>query len=460
LPKRFIVGNSYSLPALNAYNYVTALGDTISTKIYVKENGVEKELVDGKYVAASVSEVEVIYRATIGERVGEWSKVIPVYDVMTNGYLDMSKYFVATEGNGSTASTYSSVDLRVTEDTTFEFLNYVTVYPFTTEFSYGENPTRVGKFHIYLTDIEDESKFLKFTYDFKGGVATFYINDNQNLSSAVSVALKKGARNQLIFKAEEKAVYFDINKGGAFPVSTFYDGKAFTGFTNERVYVSYVFEGVKGDASIGINSLNLTYLSNDNGDYMAPLVSLIGKVGGERERNEVIQLPQIVSHDVFSGDVEAYVTVKTPNGEFATAEDGRLLNNLLYDQSVLSIKLTEYGKYQVVVSAKDNAGNDGRATMVIRVIDTLAPTLVLSKDVVKEAEVGDKIDLPTAKVSDNLTENCTVKVYVFNPYGYLLEIAEGQKGFIPTLAGTYTVVYYVIDEAGNFQSVRFTINVK
>jgi hypothetical protein len=40
-----------------------------------------------------------------------------------------------------------------------------------------------------------------------------------------------------------------------------------------------------------------------------------------------------------------------------------------------------------------------------------------------------------------------------------LELGEEDKGFTPTSAGVYTVVYYVIDEAGNFVSQRFTITV-
>lgn len=462
LPRRFITGNTYTLPALNAYNYVTAQGDVMTTRIYVKENGVEKELPNAKYTAGAVSEVEVIYKATVGNAVGEWSKVIPVYDVTTDGYLDMSKYFLPMDANGSVETTINSVDLCVnaTEQATFEFANYVTVYPFITEFTYGEFPTRVGKFHIYLTDIEDINKSLKFTYDFKGGVATFYVNDNQNLTSAVSVALTAGGRNQLVFKADEQAVYFDINKGSGFPVSTFYNGQEFTGFTDDRVYVTYVFEGVKEPARMGINTLNLTYLSNDNGDYMAPLVSLLGKVGGEREINEVVQLPQIVSNDVFAGDVDAYITVKTPGGQFATTEDGKLLNNFLYDQSALMIKLTEYGKYEVHVTAQDPSGNEGLAAMVIRVVDTEAPTFNINGEVVATAAVGDKINLPSVTVSDNLTQNCTVKVYVFNQNGHVLEIKEGDKGFTPTRAGVYTIVYYVMDEAGNFQSQRFTVTVQ
>ena len=462
LPKRLVVGNTYSFPALNAYDYVTAQGDAIPTEIYVKENGEERKLENGKYLVGSVSEAEIIYKATIGNAEASWSTSLPVYGVTTNGYFDMSKYFLPMDENGSVESTVNSVDLcaNAAENATFEFVNYVTVYPFITEFTYGENPTRIGKFHIYLTDVKDTNKVLKFTYDFKGGVATFYVNDNQNLKSEVSVALQEGGRNQLAFKADEKAVYFDINRGSGFPISTFYNGQEYTGFTNERVYVKYVFENVTDAARIKLNMLNLSYLSNDNGDYMAPLVSLLGKVGGERTLNEVVELPEIVSNDIFSGDVDAYITVKSPSGQFVTTEDGKLLNNFLYDQSLLKMKLTEHGKYVIHVTARDDAGNEGIAAMAIRVVDTEMPTMNLSGNVVKNAKVGDKITLPTATVSDNLTQNCTIKVYVFNPNGQLLEMKEGDKGFIPMCAGVYTIVYYVIDEAGNFAFQRFTVTVR
>lgn len=460
LPRRLIVGNTYKFPSLNAYNYVTEQGTPLKTQIFVKENGTEKELSNGKYVAGNVSEVEVIYRASIGEAIGEWKVPLPVYDVKTNGYLDMSKYFLPMDENGSVQTSNSSVDLRVNSDTSFEFINYVTAYPFITEFTYGDNPTNIGKFHIYLTDVADANNYLKFTYDFTSGAAYFYINDNQNFKSSVSVALQEKARNQLIYNSDEKAVYFDINKGSAFPVTSFYNGNTYTGFTNERVYVSYAFEGVKGNASMGINNLNLTYLSNDNGDYMAPLVSLLGKVGGEREINEIIELPKILANDVFAGDIDAYITVKNPSGQFVTTEDGKVLNNYLYDGSLLKVKLTEYGKYEVQVSSQDDAGNPGLAAMIIRVVDTQAPTLTLSKDVPQTVKVGEKIELPVVKVEDNLSQECSVKLYVFNQSGHVLKIGENDNGFIAKSAGIYTVVYYVLDEAGNFSSLRFTITVQ
>ena len=89
-----------------------------------------------------------------------------------------------------------------------------------------------------------------------------------------------------------------------------------------------------------------------------------------------------------------------------------------------------------------------------------APTLTLSKDIPQTAKVGEKIQLPVAKVEDNLSKECTVKLYVFNSSGHVLKIGENDSGFIAKSAGIYTVVYYVLDEAGNFSSLRFTITVQ
>ena len=124
------------------------------------------------------------------------------------------------------------------------------------------------------------------------------------------------------------------------------------------------------------------------------------------------------------------------------------------------MKLTEHGKYEVHVTARDDSGNEGLAAMIIRVVDTESPTMTLDGDVVKTAKVGDKVALPKATVRDDLTQACTLKVYVFNQNGQLLEVKAGDKGFIPTSAGTYTVVYYAVDEAGNFAMQRFVIVVE
>ena len=459
LPKRLIVGNSYDFPSLNAYDYVTAQGDKIPTEIFVKENGQEKALTGGEYVVGDFQEVEIIYRATIGDAIGEWKKTVPVVDVKTDGYLDMSKYFIPSNASGSAVATDSAIDLTVTDGVSFEFVNYVTAYSFINEFSYGLNPQNLDKFHIILTDVKDSKKFIKFTYDLKGSVPTFYVNDNQDLKLEVSVPATKGLRNQLVFNSEEKSVHFDINKGSALSVTTFYNGEQYRGFTNERAYVTYVLEGVKGEVSVAINSLNLTYFSNDTGDYMAPLVGLLGKVGGERLINEVVDIPKIVSNDVLFGDVDAFVTLKTPSGQFATTEDGKLLNNLLCDGSLLKVKLTEYGKYELHVTATDKDGNQGLATMVIRVVDTEKPNVTLDGEIQSTAKVGKKIKLPKVKVTDNFSKNCEVRIYVFTKTGPMTEIFKNEDGFVATSAGEYTVLYYVYDEAGNCVTMRYVIKV-
>ncbi len=459
LPKRLIAGNAYVFPSINAYDYVTAQGDKIPTAIFVNENGQEKALTDGAYVVGDLSEVEIIYRATIGDAIGEWKKTLPVLDVKTDGYLDMSNYFIPSNASGRAVATDSSIALTATDDVSFEFLNYVTAYSFINEFSYGLNPRNLDKFHIVLTDVKDSKKFIKFTYDITGSIPTFYVNDNKNLKLEVSASATSGMRNQLVFNSQEKTVHFDINKGSALAVTTFYNGEEYLGFTNERAYVTYALEGVKGETSIEINSLNLTYFSNDTGDYMAPLVGLLGKVGGEHLINEIVEIPQIVSNDVLSGDVDALVTLKTPSGQFATTVDGKYLSNFLYDGSLLNVKLSEYGKYELHVTAIDQSGNPGLATMIIRVVDAESPNVTLNGEVPTTAKVGAKIKLPKVTVTDNLTQSCSVKIYVFSNTGPMVEIFNDEQGFIAKSAGEYTVLYYVYDEAGNYVMKRYVITV-
>ncbi|MBQ7912354.1 MAG: hypothetical protein IJ308_01255 [Clostridia bacterium] len=457
LPKYLIAGNDYILPKLNAYNYVTARGDAISTEIYVKENGVEKSLQNGEYSPANVTETQIIYRAEINGAVNEYSVTIPVYNVKNDDGLDMGKYFLGSE-NSTVTTAFDGIILEATADATFEYINYVTAISLDTEFSLGTEMKNAEKVHIYFTDIANPARTLKFTYVLSGSQAYFYVNDDEAGAVPVDGAIEEEKRFALSFIVDEKKVDYDIVNSNILPVGKFLNGEEFTGFTNHRAYVTYAFEGVEGSANICVNALNGHYFSDEADDWISPLIDLVGNVGGEYSLGDVATLPQIVANDVLAGDVKAYITVTSPSGKPVTTVDGKLLDNFYCDGSELKVKLDEYGCYAINVTAEDNAYNPASIPTVLWVVDTQAPAFTLSGKVAETAKVGAKVTLPTVKASDDLSKKLTVKIHVIIPGGAMLDVSN-SKGFVAKTAGTYTVVYYVEDEAGNFALEYYKIKV-
>lgn len=460
LPKYLIAGNRYKLPALNAYNYVTGTGEAIATTLTVVENGVEKA-VNGNYVAGNVSQAEVIYTAKVGDAVNTYRKTIPVYAVVEDGdRLNSANYFLCDE-NGTAKAKTRSVDLTALADTQFDFLNHVTSVYFRTDITLTEESMNAKKLHVYITDITDENKQVKFTYTLTGSSAKFYVNDNEQSAVSVSGTLKKGTRFSIAFETDQKAVYYDVANDNLLLVNTYLNGESFEGFAMNRVYVTYAVEGVKADtsATISITSLNDNYFNNGPADYIEPLIEFVGSVGGEYEINSTITLPEIIANDILSGDVDAYVTLTSPTGKVLSSTSGVRIENLLYENGGMQVKLEEYGRYTLEVSAKDNYGNESSLPLVFWVIDTSKPTLELTGTLVETAKVGNNVSVPNAKASDNVTKDLTVYRYVFVPGGGVLELKDGDAGFRATEAGVYTVVYMVSDGEGNFTSKYHKITV-
>ena len=449
LTKYLIAGNEYVFPTLNAYDYMQGEGEAIATTIHVVENGAEKAVADNTYtVADGIETASVIYRAQIGSTINEYVKEIPVYSVRTDGDLDMAKYFVHG-ANGATATDSRSVDLTATGDESFAFINRLTALLIKTEFTLCDTPKNMEKLHIVLTDAADESKQIQFTYTFTGSASTFYVNGNEAGAMTVEGALVGEKMFSLSFDAANKKVFYDVSTSNVLAVNTFLNGEAFNGFTGNKAYISYVFEGVKDSVSLSVNSLNGNYFSDEIDDWISPYIDLIGSVGGEYQINDVMTLPTALANDVLAGDLKAYVTLKTPSGAIAKTTDGRSLENLYCDGSVIQVKLTEYGSYIMEFTAADAAGNEAYSNTLVWVVDTDMPTLSLSGELPKTAKVGDKIKVPKATATDNLTQNVSVRIYAITANGSVLDVSNAD-GFVASEAGTYTVVYMVSDEAGNY----------
>lgn len=458
LPEKLVSGNVYRLPAAFARNYVTGNGEEIPTSVFAVENGEERAVADNVYTPGETDSAEIIYRATAGGKTAEYRVVVPVYGVRNGEDIDMAKFFV-TDGDGSALAAETGIDLTVREDGTFAFINRVSAVSFKTEFTLVENPNATSRFSVILRDIADSNKKLRFTYLLTGGTAKFYLNDSIAGAVDVNGKVEENTRFSVNFASDTASVYYDISNANLLPVNEWLGGRPFDGFTDNRAYVEYVFEGVSAKSVIEINGINGNYFNDESEDWITPTIDLVGDYGGEYVFGDVVTLPTVVASDVLSGDVDAYVTMTMPSGAKATTVDGKAIDNLLCDGSELKVALTEYGRYLIRITASDSSGNLAAVSPVLRVVDTEKPTLTVSGEIPTEAKVGDNIVVPKATATDNLTEKPEITVFVMTPDGKYTEITDGDAGFRPTTAGIYNVVYVVFDEQGNFASETHKIRV-
>jgi len=120
------------------------------------------------------------------------------------------------------------------------------------------------------------------------------------------------------------------------------------------------------------------------------------------------------------------------------------------------------GNYTLVYYAKDEAGNIGYRTFLIRVADrdNDAPELNISSEENITVDVGGTVVLPTATANDakdgNLDAKVTVEVIGTE---HVLGLNPGEN-YVPMTAGVQTVIYRVSDSFGNTAEKRITVTVK
>lgn len=456
LPKYLVAGNSYRLPELSAYNYVTASGEKLETSIFVLENGNTKEI-DEVYVPADVSQAEIIYTAKIGDSVGEYRVSIPVYKTSDSEGIQMEKYFLCDE-NATAVAASKSVDLIATANAEIEFLNALVADSFRTEFALGEDFSGLKKLTIRLTDIVREEKSLTFTYVLQGKTVSFYLNGEENGAVGVEGTASAGMKFSLQLDMTQKQVKYDIANDFVLPVTRFANGDSYDGFTDGLAYVTYEME-VSTTASISIQKIN-GHVFNDKGtEKIKPMIAWGGDTGGQYTLGETLKLPKIIANDVLSGNVDAYVTVTMPSGTVAKDSLSRLMDEFLYDGSEIEVLLSEYGDYKIVVKATDVSGNVSTSNLRVSVVDKEKPQMTVNGNVVETAKVGDKINLPKATATDNYAEP-TISVYVICAGGNTYLFENGENSFIANQAGVYTVVYTASDDMGNFVSAYYKITVE
>ena len=243
-------------------------------------------------------------------------------------------------------------------------------------------------------------------------------------------------------------------------------GEAFNGFTSDYVYVYVGFNGAaNNNSAVIIRNINGQAFTASYSDKVGPNVNTKGDIVSRVRIKDTVVIPVVMTSDVLDPNSSATLSV-TYNGNYITAEDGTVLNNVKADREY-RFRANKYGNYQIDIEAKDNYSEltnkqkTTRVSKIVSVVDMVAPTITFKHKFNQNVKLGEFIVIPDFSVSDNLSEKnkIIVRKYVYTSGGVVVSIDSDVNGFKPSQAGEYEVRIIAEDEAGNttFFSVKIQV---
>lgn len=448
----FILGASYELPVLNAYDFSSGKGVESPMALYVIEEGKkETEVADGKYVPQKAGNVKLIYRLTVDGKACERVYKAQVVDVGYKGGLSLDKYFVVTKGSVSAAKEATNITYTTKEDAKLEFVNYVQVKKLDLSFQVGKK-NQYNRINLYLTDTLT-GKQVKLSYIRTKAGTKFCINDGIQVDVASSF---EGMDRNFAMSYVNETHMLSAANGTSLQIDTYTDGSKFNGFTDQLAMFAIELADVKGESQFVMNSINGQSMNNTRLDRFAPQI-LVETKAGDRSLNEEVTLPGAFVYDVLDPISTLTLTVTDPKGEVVKSTEGILLDGTQDVTKDVTLKLEKYGDYTISYTAEDGKGKSTEYMYAITAKDTTAPTVTLKRHKTS-AKVGAEVKIAEAEAQDDVSEKCNVAAYVYDPQGVWVQTKDGK--FEATMQGVYTVRYMVSDKGGNYTFTSYKIDVK
>ena len=374
-----------------------------------------------------------------------------VVDVGYTGDLDLSKFFVPSTVDVTALADTTFINYEMNKNTKLDFVNFVQTKQMIFSFQVGEK-NAYNQINLYLTDTIT-GKQIKFTYNRTDSGALFSVNDGAEKALSSSF---DGINKNFYLEFNNDSRIVSPEAGIELEIKKFLDGSEFTGFTDSVARFSVEVSGVSGASQILIKNLNGHTFNNSKTDRFAPQL-IVETKSGDRGKGEKVLLNGAFAYDTLDPICVLTLEVTDPSGEYLKDENGVLMDGTQDATKDYTLVLEEYGDHVIRYTIKD--GNDEVDYYVysVSVKDVTDPTITLLKHK-ESAKKGDTIKVAGVEVTDNITEECTVVAYVFNPKGESVKTTDGN--FEATMSGVYTVRYMAFDESGNCAFAFYKINVK
>lgn len=448
MPKYFVVGQEYTLPSVEAYQFVTGKPISVTPAVTVQIGKEKAQKLNGyTFIPDNAGAVTITYTAVCGamEQSQEYTaRAIDVGEVGTT--FDIAKYFYSTDAL-VTVDTESVTVATLTDNARVEFINMLPSREFLFEFSAMAQTLNCDTLTVYLQDSVDESVQLELTYGAVGSKDSYFSINGK------SYEVEESSSVQTIS-------YNEANKTINFGVKVFDLPADFEGFPSGKIYFSFGFGGVSGKAEIDVHSINNHIFMETGGDDFAPQIWFNVSTRDSYTIGDTFELFEIEYGDVLDSNTDFYLDIISPSEKYVTSEQGIFLQNYQGDTRGISFRLTEYGDYFVTVIALDGSQNRQVYSYCIKVIDVVAPQATLEQKIPTSLKVGEAFTVSDVFVTDDVSaaDKCTVKVFFFGLNGDFHELEVG-KSYNLKEAGSYNLYYMVADEAGNVLMISKTITV-
>ena len=457
VPTSVIKGAEITLPDFTAidYNFAERENGYYATKqIFV--NGQELDINTRKYaVVENKGDLITVRYVANGSR-GVSEKIYYV-NVLEPTYID--EYFIYDNAKIDVTRDANYTKFASVEDFVVSLPHPVSAYDMGICFYYDAALlANGGGVSVLLTDADDASIQLKFTlvYNAKGVPCIYLNNDTDRM-----IVVKATSDNSVYFAFSGRAKQISNSQGAKIMgVEYALNGLLFDTFTSGAANVQFNIFGVGAEgAYVGINQVgNQRFVTSfANGEPIAYVDRTAGQLSYEfdfdasaKQLGDVICIPAAKAFDVLQGNATVTVTVQSPT---------RTIYNNVPISETLYVTADEYGYYRIIYTVKSGIRTDKLPATLIKVKDTVPPEISISGKVSETCKVGDTLTLPSASVSDNMSFEMMLYVFVIEPNGRYVDVTEGLT-YTVSSAGKYRVVYYSVDEDYNMASVEFLVVAK
>ena len=238
---------------------------------------------------------------------------------------------------------------------------------------------------------------------------------------------------------------FSCSSTANFYPSVYENGDEFDGFSSGFAYFSLTVNGISGQSQLKLYQIAEQKITNVNKDNASPaIVRGTFTTVYNTDIGRQLTIPKLDTFDLLSESVSLSLTITSPSGkEYSVAN---MSEDYLFTPD-------EYGKYNIVYLAKDQANKTKTLKATINVLDRIPPQITVDK--IGNVSVGDKITFPKANVVDN--NDALYFEWVSVQYDSYVKVMAEDYTWEFKVAGTYIIEYGASDEDGNYTVYKYEI---
>ena len=462
-PEYFIAGYEHTVPELYATDYSDG-SKKIKAEAFVKEgDGEEKRVSGGSYTPSETAKdcaVTVIYKAVGKNGVSEKRYFLELRNIFGAKAFKIDKKSLFAAESEVTAG-YTRVNegditeyafYRADGEFSLRYVNPIPAQDFSINLNVLKDYDKFDTVALYLTDVmSGETIKISFGRDTENSIL-FSVNDGNKFPVNGYSFDKHDVSFNLNLNSVKKIVYTD-NSNFSVAIKTNVFGGEFKGFESGKVYLTVAAENARGASGIVVKKVYNQQLTDSVNDNIPPVLVMNGIYDKNISVNETITLFPAVCQDLIVPETKAYLTVKTPSGKIAVAEDGTRLERAEISKSY-RLKPEEYGVYKLSYEIE---GFSVPSEWALTVIDEASPVITAEQHFDKKFKRGDTVSLK-ATATDNLSENVQVYVSVTDPT-FMTDIISGNS-YTFAREGIYEITFFATDDRGNYAFVKYVIDVR